>query len=156
LILYIEKQHDVCARANSIIDLKGFLFLFCLSTDDTDPYDRRIQAALRNGKPRNFQQILSEVRFSYNTLRPNLAQLIDQGLVAKRKRPQQEPGRPGFAYSLAKGVDGRNVSALVDLYKGLVVLSFDELQRICRHEKGGYCKEIRGRCTPQNCPKIIK
>ena len=76
--------------------------------------------------------------------------------MARRKRPKRGPGRPGFSYSLAKGVDGRAVSALADLYKGLVVLSFDELQHICRHEKGGYCKEMRGSCVPQNCPQIIK
>ena len=121
-----------------------------------DLYDRRILAALRDGKSRNFHQILSEVGFSYNTLRLHLAQLVEQGLVARRKRPQQGPGRPQFAYALPKGVDGRSVSALVDPYKGLVALSFNELQRICRHEKGGYCKEIRGGCAPQNRPKIIK
>ncbi|GAI03582.1 unnamed protein product, partial [marine sediment metagenome] len=123
---------------------------------DMDLYDRRILAVLRDGKPRNFQQILSEVEFSYNTLRLHLAQLVEQGLVVRRKRPQQGPGRPQFAYALAKGVDGRAVSALVDPYKGLVVLSFERLRRICRNEKGGYCKEIRGRCAPYNCPQIIK
>ena len=124
--------------------------------DDMDLYNRRILAVLRDGKSRNFHQILSEVGFSYNTLRLHLAQLVEQGLVARWKRPQQGPGRPGFSYSLAKGVDGRAVSALADPYKGLVVLSFDELQHICRHEKGGYCKEMRGRCALQNCPQIIK
>ena len=85
-----------------------------------------------------------------------LFSLIHTCLVVRRKRPQQGPGRPRFAYALPEGVDGRAVSALVDPYKGLVVLSFDELQRVCRHEKGGYCKEIRGVCAPRNCPKIIK
>ena len=121
-----------------------------------DLYDRRILAVLRDGKPRNFRQILSEVEFSYNTLRLHLAQLVEQGLVVRRKRPQQGPGRPQFAYAIAEGVDGRVVSVLVDPYKGLVVLSFDELRRVCRHEKGGYCKEIRSRCAPQSCPQIIK
>ena len=54
-----------------------------------DLYDRRILAVLRDGKPRNFRQILSEVEFSYNTLRLHLAQLVEQGLVVRRKRPQQ-------------------------------------------------------------------
>lgn len=121
-----------------------------------DLYDRKILTVLRDGKPRNFQQILSEVEFSYNTLRLHLAHLVEHSLVVRRKKPQQGPGRPQFAYALPKGVDGRAVSALVDPYKGLVVLSFDKLQRICRHEKGRYCKEIRSRCAPQNCPQIIK
>ena len=121
-----------------------------------DLYDKSILAVLRDGKFRNFQQILSRVEFSYNTLRLHLAELVEHGLVVRWKRPQHGPGRPQFAYALAKGVDGRAVSALVDPYKGLVVLSFDKLQRICRHEKGGYCKEIRGRCAPRNCSQIIK
>ena len=121
-----------------------------------DLYDKRILAVLRDGKSRNFQQILSRVELSYNTLRLHLAQLVEHDLVVRRKRPQQGPGRPQFTYTLSKGVDGRAVSALVDPYKGLVVLSFDRLQRICRHEKGGYCKEIRGSCAPHSCPHIIK
>ena len=34
---------------------------------------------------------------------------------------------------------------------GLVSLSFDRLRLICRHEKGGYYKEIRGKCKTNNC-----
>jgi len=74
--------------------------------DDMDLYDRRILAVLRDGRSRKFQQILSKVEFSYNTLRLHLAQLVEHGLVVKRKRPQQGPGRPRFAYALPKGVDG--------------------------------------------------
>ena len=124
--------------------------------DDMDLFDRRILTVLRDRRSRNFQQILSEVGFSPNTLRLHLVQLVEQGLVVRRKRPQEGPGRPQFTYSLLKGVDGRAVSALVDPYKGLVVIPFEKLQRICRHEKGRYCKEIRGRCAPENCPQIIK
>jgi len=29
-----------------------------------------------------------------------------------------------------------------------VVVSFEGLSRFCKREKGGFCKEIRGRCTP--------
>ena len=101
-----------------------------------DLYDKRILAALRDGKPRSFQQILSKVEFSYNTLRLHLAQLVEHNLVVKWKRPQKGPGRPQFAYALPEGVDGRAVSALVDPYKGLVVLSFDRLRRICRRARG--------------------
>ena len=121
-----------------------------------DLFDRGILAVLRDGRSRNFQQILSEVGFSPNTLRLHLVQLVEQDLVVRQKRPQEGPGRPQFTYSLPKGVDGRAVSALVDPYKGLVVLPFERLQRVCRHEKGGYCEEIRSRCAPQNCPQIIK
>lgn len=121
-----------------------------------DFFDRRILAVLRNRKARDFQQILSEVDFSHNILRHHLDQLIDQGLIERRKRPKKGPGRPRFIYSLSRDIDGRTLSALLDPYKGLVVPPFEKLQHLCRHEKGGYCKEIRGRCGAQNCPQIVK
>jgi predicted ArsR family transcriptional regulator len=59
-----------------------------------DLYDRKILTVLRDGKPRNFQQTLSEIEFSYNTLRLHPAHLVEQGLVVRRKKPQQGSGRP--------------------------------------------------------------
>jgi predicted ArsR family transcriptional regulator len=123
---------------------------------DMDFLDRRIMAVLRDGEVRDFQQILSEVDFSHNTLRQHLDQLVDQGLVERRKKPRRGPGRPRFIYSLSRDIDGRALSALLDPYKGLVVLPFQRLRRLCRHEKGGYCKEIRSRCRAQSCPQIVK
>jgi predicted ArsR family transcriptional regulator len=107
--------------------------------DDMDFFDRGILAVLKDGKSRNFQRILSEVGSSYNTLRLRLVQLVEQGLVVRRKRPQEGHGRPRFAYSLSKGVDGRAVSALVDPYKGLVVLPFEKLRRLCHQRHGCTC-----------------
>jgi hypothetical protein len=37
----------------------------------------------------------------------------------------------------------------------LVVVSFAGLRLFCIREKGGFCKEIRGRCTPWNWPQIV-
>ena len=75
--------------------------------DDIDLFDRESLAVLRDGRSRNFQQILSEVGFSPNTLRLHLVQLVEQDLVVRQKRPQEDPGRPRFTYTLSKGVDGR-------------------------------------------------
>ena len=71
------------------------------------------------------------------------------------KEPKEGPGRPGYRYSLS--VDARkNISALLRPDLGFVMLSFDGLRRLCRHEKVGYCKEIRGGCDSQKCPKIVR
>jgi len=110
---------------------------------------------LRDGEPREFQRLLSEVGFSYNTLRLHLTRLEDQGLIEKQKRPREGRGRPTFTYGLPRSVR-RASSALVDPHTDLVVLSFERLQRLCRHEKGRFCKEVRGSCEPRNCPQIIK
>jgi len=120
-----------------------------------DFYDRSILAILKDGKPRSFKQILSEAGFSHNTLRQHLDKLEDQGLVARLKSPRKGPGRPLYAYGLQKGAE-RAVSALLDPSMGLVVVSFEGLSRFCKREKGGFCKEIRGRCTPWDCPQIVR
>jgi len=121
-----------------------------------DVFDRRILSVLRDRKAKYFEQILSESAISPNTLRQHLDQLINRGLIERSKMAKNRPGRPRFIYSLSGDIDGRTLSTLLDPYKGLVVLSFDKLRRLCRHEKGGYCKEMRGRCAPQNCPQIEK
>ena len=118
-----------------------------------DFYDKGIMTILKDRKPRSFQQILSEVGFSHNTLRQHLDKLVDQGLVERLKVPKRGPGRPLFTYGLAKGAE-KAVSALLDSSMGLVVVSFEGLRRFCKREKGGFCKEIRGRCTPISCPQI--
>ena len=120
-----------------------------------DSFNRKILDALRNGKPKGFHEILSMVDFSHNTLRQHLDQLIEQGLVERCKAPQRGPGRPSYRYILS-GDARRGLSALLRPDLGLVMLPFDGLRRLCRHEKGGYCKEIRGDCEAGKCPKIVK
>ena len=122
---------------------------------EIDFYNRGILTILRDGKPRTFQQLLSEAGFSHNTLRKHLDELVGQGLVARRKRPRKGPGRPLFTYRLQRGAE-RAASAVLDPSMGLVVVSFEALSRFCKREKGGFCKEIRDHCTPVSCPQIIK
>lgn len=56
--------------------------------NDIGLYDRRTLAVLRDRKPRNFRQIVSEGEFSYNTSRLHLVQLVEHGLVVGGKKPQ--------------------------------------------------------------------
>ena len=107
-------------------------------------------------KPKTYQEILSRVDFNHNTLQQHLDQLLGRGLVERYKQPQDGPGRPIYLYSIPKNIVGRPLSAILNPGTGLVVLSFDGLRRLCRHEKGGYCKEIRGGCDARNCPKIMR
>jgi predicted ArsR family transcriptional regulator len=120
-----------------------------------DLFDRRILEVLSSGEDKSFQEILLKAGFSHNTLRQHLDQLIAKGLVERRKVPKEGPGRPSYLYSLS-GDARRSISALLRPDLGLVMLSFDVLRRLCRHEKGGFCKEIRGGCNSQKCPKIVR
>jgi predicted ArsR family transcriptional regulator len=118
-----------------------------------DLFERKIIEVLSSGEPKDFHNLLSKVD-NHNTLRQHLDQLIARGLVERRKVPKEGPGRPSYRYSL-NGDTRRSIAALLRADLGLVMLSFAVLQRLCRHEKGGYCKEIRGGCDSQKCPKIV-
>ena len=120
-----------------------------------DLFDRRILEVLSSGTPRSFQEIQSKVDFTHNTLRQHLDQLIEKGLIERRKKPKEGPGRPSYVYIINADAR-RNISTLLRPDLGMVALSFNSLQSLCRHEKGGYCKEIRGGCGAEKCPKIIK
>jgi predicted ArsR family transcriptional regulator len=99
--------------------------------------------------------MLSEAGFSHNTLRQHLDRLVDQGLVERLKVPRRGPGRPLFDYRLSRGAE-KAVSTLSNPSLGLVAVSFEGLRRVCRREKGGFCKEIRNQCTPFSCPLVEK
>ena len=121
-----------------------------------DFFDRRILVVLKNDKPVKFQQLLRDAGFSHNTLRGHLTRLERQGLVVKEKKPQKVPGRPRFTYHIPSRLKRQVILSLEDPYIRLVTLPFSRLKHLCRFEKGGYCKKIKGRCEPQNCPQIPK
>ena len=121
-----------------------------------DSFDRRVLAVLKDGKPRDFQQLLWEVGFSHNTLRLHLARLERQGMVVKAKKPKNGPGRPGFTYSLPPEIRHRVDLIFTEPYTTVVSLTFQTLRHLCRFEKGKHCKKVKDRCAPQNYPQNLK
>ena len=96
-----------------------------------DPLDTEILNHLRDGKPKEFKQILTAVKLSHNTLRHHLDSLEDKNLVLKGKQPAKGRGRPKFTYSVPVGA-GRVPSVLPNPSTGVVSLSFSKLSKICR------------------------
>jgi len=45
-------------------------------------------------------------------------------------------------------IDGRALSTLLDPYKELVVISFDRLRRLCRHEKAVTARRLGANVRP--------
>jgi len=121
-----------------------------------DFFDERVLAALKDGKPRSFTMLLGEVGFSHNTLQHHLDRLVARGLVVKQKMASNSLGRPKFAYHVPSTATKQVTAALQNPYETLVTLQFTRLRHLCRFEKGGYCKETRKSCDPQNCPQIRK
>ncbi|MFH1626045.1 MAG: hypothetical protein ABID54_12960 [Pseudomonadota bacterium] len=120
-----------------------------------DVFDRRILEVLSSVTPRSFPEIQSKVDFTHNTLRQHQDQLLEKNLVERRKMPNEGPGRPSYVYIINADAR-RNISALLRPILGMVTLSFESLQSLCRYEKGDYCKENRGSCGAEKCPKAIK
>ena len=121
-----------------------------------DLFDECILNVLRDGKPRDFHQLLEEVDFSHNTLRLHLRRLTNRGLIAKERIHSKGRGRPKFTYSLPPKLRRQASRLLSDPLGDVVTLSFRKLRHLCRYEKGGYCKKTKGNCAPQNCPQILK
>lgn len=118
-----------------------------------DVFDTAILNVLRDGKPRQFQEILTAVKFSHNTLRQHLDSLLDKNLITRDKLPTKGRGRPGYAYSV---ISGRNeVSTVIsNPSTGVVSLTFGRLSQFCRFEKGGFCKSVRNQCNARICPQL--
>ena len=116
-----------------------------------DFFDERVFAALRDGKPRIFNVLLGEVGFSHNTLQQHLERLVAQGLVVREKVAANSYGRPRFAYHVLSKATKQITVALQDPHVELTALPFSRLRHVCRFKKGGYCKETRKNCEPQNC-----
>jgi len=121
-----------------------------------DFFDERVLAALKEGKPRSFTALLGEVGFSHNTLQQHLDRLDARGLVVKQKMASNSLGRPKFVYHVPSTAAKQVTAALQNPYETLVTLQFSRLRHLCRFEKGGYCKETRKNCAPQDCPQIRK
>jgi hypothetical protein len=121
-----------------------------------DFFDERIFAVLNDCKPKVLVQLLGEVDFSRNTLKLHLKRLVDQSLVVKGKTPPNGKGRPEYAYSIPPRPRQQVSVALLDPSITIVSLKFSHLRHICRFEKGGYCRQVRKNCNPENCPQVSK
>jgi len=121
-----------------------------------DNFDRTILQLLVDKENLTLNEIKEKVGFSHNTLQQHLEDLLERGVLERRKQSQIGPGRPTYIYKIPENLKGRPLTTILTSGTNWVVIPFDVLQRICRHEKGGYCKEIRGRCRAINCPKTLK
>ena len=96
-----------------------------------DSIDEEITSTLRDGKPMSFEELLSKLSVSHNTLRLHLDAMAERGEIMKEKRPSQGRGRPSFVYSAVSG-SVRRSTPRVNRVTGVVSLSFERLSQICR------------------------
>ena len=118
-----------------------------------DLFDERVLAVLSDGKPKFFAQLLGEVGFSRNTLKPRLKRLTAQSLVISEKTLSNGRGRPRYTYYVSPIARRQVSAALSDPSITIVALPFSRLRHLCRFEKGGYCKQVRSKCDAGSCPQ---
>ena len=118
-----------------------------------DPIDEQITSTLRDGMPMSFEELLSKLSISHNTIRLHLDAMAEKGEIIKEKRPSKTRGRPRFFYALISRPVRRS-SPRLNRVSGVVSLSFERLSQICRFEKGGWGKKLRARCYSSDCPQI--
>ena len=121
-----------------------------------DFFDECIFEALKDGRLKDFEQILQKVDFSHNTLKLHLGHLVDQSLTVKEKLPSKRLGRPKFMYSVPSKVSRQLTHLLSEDYTEIIHLTFNRLKSICKYENGGYCKKIKTQCETKNGPQTLK
>jgi len=118
-----------------------------------DYFERRILAALKDGKPKNFTALQSQAGFSHNTPQQHITRPVEKGIVLKEKDPASGFGRPKYAYRVPSKTGKQVSAALEDAGVELVTMPFSRLRHVCRFEKGGWCREKKASCSPQTCPQ---
>jgi len=110
-----------------------------------DWFCEAILGSLRNGLPKDFSALLQETGFAKSTLADHLDHLVRDGLVLRKQKITGGRGRPSFTYRLSRGLPLETVT-----------ITFQKLKRLCRNEKGGYCKILKEKSSAQKCPQILR
>jgi len=95
----------------------------------------------------SLSHLIEESGLARQTVHSHLKHLVEAGLMSREVKGRGR-GRPTVLYSLS----GR----VVELGAAVVSLTFQRLRKACRFEKGGWCKEVRNRCSPENCPLALR
>ena len=97
----------------------------------------------------SLSRLIERSGFARQTVHNHLKHLVEAGIVSKEV-VRRGRGRPAILYRLSKRP--------VEVVEGIdvVSLTFQRLRHACRFEKGGWCKEAKGKCTPEKCPLISK
>ncbi len=85
-----------------------------------DPIDEQITSTLRKSKHMSFEELLSKLSVSHNTLRLHLDAMAERGEIMKEKRPSKTRGGPRYFYSTVSGPVRRS-STRVNRVTGVVL-----------------------------------
>ena len=97
----------------------------------------------------NLSQLVERSDLARQTVHNHLRHLVEIGILS-HEAVKSGRGRPTILY--------RRSRQPVEAGEGvdLVALTFQKLRHACRFEKGGWCKEVRGKCAPERCLLTVK
>ena len=97
----------------------------------------------------SLSQLIQRSGLARQTVHNHLRHLLKAGIVSE-EAVKRGRGRPTILYRRSK-----QPVQMVEM-ADIVSLTFQRLKHVCRFEKGGWCKEIKGKCTPERCPLTLK
>jgi len=96
----------------------------------------------------SLSQLVERSGLARQTVHNHLRHLAESGILSQEALKRGR-GRPTILYSMSRKpveIEGADI----------VSLAFQKLKHACRFEKGGWCKELRGKCDPEKCPLTLK
>lgn len=116
-----------------------------------DSFDAAILEVLSGEKRgKTLREVVGETGFARSTVIIHLRGLETKRLVRRGKMVRKGRGRPKYLYhTLKKPSPQWGLPLGVD---DIIQVGFRRLRHACRYEKGGFCKRVRKRCAPTNCP----
>jgi len=113
-----------------------------------DDIDRAILDGIRGSV--GISDLAARTDFARTTLLTHINRLEEMGFIVRDKVFTGRKGRPRLLYRL-KSPKAKAIESIE-----FVTIAFKGLKHLCRFEKDGWCKDTRKKCTPENCPSIIK
>ena len=122
-----------------------------------DSFQHAIVKALEEG-PKTMRELMAGIGLARPTLIVHLKPLLADGLVVREQIIAKARGRPRFSHHLGTKAPQAAAQPLARqmMMTQMVHLPFQKLRHACRFEKGGWCREIRKGCAPDNCPLTMK
>ncbi len=122
-----------------------------------DSFQLAIVKAIENGS-KTMKKLMEETRLTRPTLISHLKPLLADGRVVREQIITKARGRPKFAYRLVEKTlfNSAQPSSKQMRLRQVVRLPFQKLKYACRFEKGGWRRETKQACSPNNCSLITR
>jgi hypothetical protein len=110
-----------------------------------------VELIQRDGGDRGLgiRRLVDSSGFARQTVHNHLKHLTASGIVSG-EWVSHGRGRPEILYRVSRQ------ALRISEWEAMVSLPFGRLKRVCRFEKGGWCKEARGECALDFCPLVVK